>query len=68
MDFLFLLAHVDSTSAPEKRELNAICLIRWQKGSLFFHWPPLFLTDMSRLETCQSKENACNHWADVVID
>ena len=54
------MVHVVSTDAPEKERIKCrFVLLGGEKGSLFFHWPPPFLTDMSRLETCQFEQNAC---------
>ena len=46
------------------RALNGICPIR--RGII----PSFYFIGPRRLDprSCQSEENACNHWADVVID
>ena len=46
----FSLVHVVSTAAPEKERIKChFVLLGGRKSLLFFHWPPLFLTDTSRL-------------------
>ena len=46
-------------NASQGASATGFVLLGGEKGRLFFHWPPPFLTDMSRLETCQSEQNAC---------